>query len=195
MITLSSSLSVVVYEDFRQVHEKAPSSTCVSYNEHNTCQELNDDTSLSTVIPEWSAIRKLTDGPTRGWIASELPVWDLHAAGDRPLAVTGHRISWKSSKRRGRITSAQLHDAKKMLRLRSAHFPGSGKALGRRSNKCTSALGRSGLDPVLGEPILCTRGHHWGRGSRQTKKNVMNKAIGHDFPLCGHRTRPIVMHT
>ena len=40
-----------------------------------------------------------------------------------------------------------------------------------------------------------TRGHHLGRGSRQTKKNLMNQAIGHEFPLCGHRTWPIVMHT
>jgi butyrate kinase len=52
MITLSSSFSVAVYEDSRQVQEKAPSSTCASYNELNTYQELNDDTSLSTVIPE-----------------------------------------------------------------------------------------------------------------------------------------------
>jgi hypothetical protein len=52
-----------------------------------------------------------------------------------------------------------------------------------RSNKFTSALGRSGLDPVLREPILCARGHHWGRGSRQTKKNVMNQAFANHGTL------------
>ena len=32
-------------------------------------------------------------------------------------------------------------------------------------------------------------------GFNQTKKTVMNKAVGHDFPLRGHRARSIVMHT
>jgi hypothetical protein len=46
---------------------------------------------------------------------------------------------------------------------------------------------------VLAKPLLCARGHHCG--FNQTKKNVMNKAVGHDFPLRGHRARSIVMHT
>ena len=134
-----------------------------------------------------------TDSP---FLASELPARDRHAAGDRPIACTGYM---------GSVGNPQSAEAELLLRhcmtereraaCGARIFQVRATRLFGRSNQCISGLGRSGLDPVLREPMLCIRGHHWGRGSRQIKKNVMNQAIGHDFPLCGHCIRPIVVHT
>jgi hypothetical protein len=64
---------------------------------------------------------------------------------------------------------------------------------GPSSPKIPRGADRWGLLHLSRNPY--TRGHHLGRGSRQPKKNLMSQAIGHEFPLCGHRTWPIVMHT
>jgi hypothetical protein len=67
-----------------------------------------------------------------------------------------------------------------MLRLRSTHFPGSGRRLlGRSKNKRTSTLHRSGLIQFCLSQFSAPVSSFWG--SNQTKKNLMNKVVGHDF--------------
>jgi hypothetical protein len=80
--------------------------------------------------------------------------------------------------------------------FRSPYGPLSKQELNRLNlseQKRTSTFGRGGLDPVClshySAPVVIIVGFN------QTKKNVMNKAVCHDFPLRGHRARSIVMHT
>jgi hypothetical protein len=106
--------------------------------------------------------------------------------GDYPsmwLITTKYGVRWLRRLLRWEVT---LHDTKekrsafglRIFRVRRNACSGGAK-------KCPSTLGRGGLDPVLPEPIVCTRVHHRGRGSRKTKKDVMNKVVGHDSPLWG----------
>jgi hypothetical protein len=48
---------------------------------------------------------------------------------------------------------------------------------------------------VVGVPTLCVRGDRSGRDCRQAKNDRVNEAAGHDFRLCGHRIRTVVMDT
>ena len=80
--------------------------------------------------------------------------------------------------------------------FRSPYGPLSQRELNRLNlsgQKRTSIFGRDGLDPVLPKPLLCARVIIVG--FNQTKKKVMNKPVGHDFPIRGHRPRSIVIYT
>jgi hypothetical protein len=119
------------------------------------------------------------------------PVFDHRS---RYWTISQHKIRWRCSERRGGIGSAQLYDARKMLRLRPTHFPGSGRRLLGRSKETYINLGPQWSGSSFAQAnTLCPWSSLWG--SNQPKNNVMNKAVGHDFPLRGHRARSIVMHS